>query len=79
MNFFSSPNTAEKYYRLGFSAADLSLKVTIGNVSICAVKHPFKGVALIFESITSRTMCQYETSLPERSSVEQIAGLILST
>lgn len=48
----------------------------IGNVSIYAVEHPFKGVALTFESITSRTMCQYEVSLPERCSAEQIAGLI---
>jgi len=37
---------------------------------------PFKGVALTFESFTPRTMCQYEVSLPECCSVEQIAGLI---
>jgi hypothetical protein len=73
---FSNPGTAEKYRQLGFSAADVSLRLTIGDVSIYAVEHPFKGVALIFESITPRIMCQYEVSLPERCSVEQIAGLI---
>ena len=67
---FSNPGTAEKYRHLGFSATDLSFRLTIGDVSICAVEHPFKGVALIFESITPRTMCQYEVSLPERCSVE---------
>ena len=76
MKFFSDASTDEKYYRLGFSAADFSLKITIGDVSISAVEHPFKGVALIFKSITPRTMCQYEVSLPERCSAEQIAGLI---
>jgi hypothetical protein len=55
---------------------DVSLKIKIGDVSINAVEHPFKGVVLIFRSITPRTMCQYEVSLPERSSAEQIAGLI---
>lgn len=45
-------------------------------VSIYAVELPFRGIALIFESVTPRTMCQYEVSLPEHCSVEQIAGLI---
>ena len=76
MKPFSNPSTAEKYCQLGFSTADLSLRLTIGNVSIHAVEHPYKGVALIFESTTPRTMCQYEVSIPERCSVEQIAGLI---
>jgi hypothetical protein len=76
MRFFANPSTAEKYSLLGFSDADFSLKVTIGNVSIYAVEHPFKGVVLTFESLTPRTTCQYEVSLPERCSVEQIAGLI---
>jgi hypothetical protein len=40
------------------------------------VEHPIKGVVLIFECITPSTMCQFETSLPELCSVEQIAGLI---
>jgi hypothetical protein len=76
MNFFSDPSTAEKYNRLGFLPAGFSLRLTIGDVSIYAVGHPFKGVALTFESIRPRTMCQYEVSLPELCSVEQIAGLI---
>ena len=65
MKFFSVPGTDGKYYRLGFSPDGPSLKVTIGDVSIYAVEHPFKGVALIFESITTRTVCQYEVSLPK--------------
>jgi hypothetical protein len=39
-------------------------------------RHPFKGVVLSLESVKPRTMCQYEVSLPEHCSVEQIAGLI---
>lgn len=76
MKFFSDPGTAEKYRQLGFSPADLSLRLIIGDLSIYALEHPFKGVVLIFESITPRTMCQYEVSLPEHCSVEQVAGLI---
>jgi hypothetical protein len=76
MKSFANPSTDEKYYRLGFSADGCSLKIMIGNVSIHAVEHPFRGVVLIFESITPRTICQYEASLPESCSVEQIAGLI---
>ena len=76
MKAFSNPGTAEKYRKLGFSPTELSFKLTIGRVSIYAVEHAFKGVALIFESITPRTMCQFEVTLPERCSVEQIADLI---
>jgi hypothetical protein len=76
MDSFRDPITAEKYCRLGFLAADLCLRLKIGDVSICAVGHPFNGVALIFESVTTRTACQYEVFLPELCSVEQIAGLI---
>jgi hypothetical protein len=76
MTIFSVPSTDEKYRDLGFSPVDLSMRLTIGDVSILAVEHPIKGVVLIFEYITPRTMCQYETSLPEVCSVEQIAGLI---
>jgi hypothetical protein len=76
MKCFPDPRTDEKYCRLGFSRADLSMKITIGDVSIRAVPHPFKGAALIFTSIAPRTVCQYEVSLPEHCSVEQIAGLI---
>jgi hypothetical protein len=73
---FLDQSAAEKYYQLGFSDAGFSLKLTVGRVSINAVEHPFKGVVLIFESITTRTMCQYEASLPVFCSKEQIAGLI---
>lgn len=76
MKLFSDPGTEGKYRQLGFSPSDLALRLAIGDVSICAVERPFKGVVLIFESITPRTMCQYEASLPEHCSVEQIAGLI---
>jgi len=76
MKIFSAPSTDEKYRHLGFSPVDLAMKLKIGNVSILAVEHPIKGVVLIFECIAPRTMCQYETSLPEVCSVEQIAGLI---
>jgi hypothetical protein len=73
---FLDQRAAEKYYQLGFSDAEFSLKLTIGSVSINAVEHPFNGIILIFESITARTMCQYESSLPVFCSKEQIAGLI---
>lgn len=76
MDLFSNPGTAEKYRQLGFSAADHSLKLTIGDVSIYAVEHSFKGTALTFESFRPRTICQYEVSLPESCSAEQIATLI---
>jgi hypothetical protein len=69
MKIFSSLSADEKYRHLGFSAVDLSMKLTIGSVSIQAVERPIKGALLIFESITPRTMCQYETSLPECCSV----------
>jgi hypothetical protein len=68
---FADQGTDEKYRLLGFSADGLSMKLTIGSVSIHAVEHPIKGVVLIFESITPRTMRQYETSLPERCSVSR--------
>lgn len=76
MEPFSDPSSADKFRKLGFSVDALSMRLSIGHVSICAVEHPIKGVVLIFESIMPRTVCQYETSLPERCSVEQIAGLI---
>jgi len=76
MKIFSNPEVEEKYRKLGFTLSDLSLKLTVGGVSVYAVEHLFKGVRLTFESFTSRTMCQYEASLPEKCSVEQIAGLI---
>lgn len=73
---FLDLGAAERYYQLGFLDSGLSLNLTVGHVSIDAVEHPFKGVVLIFESITTRTMCQYEASLPAFCSKEQIAGLI---
>src|SRR5262249_12547890 len=76
MRIFSKPDVDEKYRKLGFTLSDLSLKLTVGNVSVYAVEHLWKGVVLTFESITRRSMCQYEVSLPEKCSVEQIAGLI---
>ena len=76
MRTFIDPSTDEKYRKLGFREDRLCMKLTIGNVSVRAVEHPFKGVALFFESYTPRTMCQYESSLPTSCSVEKIAGLI---
>jgi hypothetical protein len=38
MKPFSDSGTAEKYRQIGFSPADLSLKVIIGDVSIYAVE-----------------------------------------
>jgi hypothetical protein len=76
MNPFWNECTAQKYQQLGFSPADYSLILKVGNVKVSAIEHPFMGVALIFESITSRAVCQYESSAPANCSVEQIAGLI---
>ncbi len=76
MKIFSNPDVESKYLRLGFAPSDLSFKLSVGNVSVYAVEHLWKGVVLTFESFTSRSMCQYDVSLPEKCSVEQIAGLI---
>jgi hypothetical protein len=76
ISMFANPNTNEKYRKLGFLPDGLFLKLTVGNVSVYAGDHIFKGVALTFESFTHRSICQYEVGLPEKSSVEQIAGLI---
>jgi hypothetical protein len=76
VTLFSESGTAEKYYRLGFSDDGLSLKLTIGCVSINAVEYPGKNVALFFSSIGPRIVCQYDIFLPESCSIEQIAGLI---
>jgi hypothetical protein len=73
---FTNPNTNEKYRRLGFSPDGLFLKLTVGNVSVYAGDHLFNGVALTFESFTDRCISQSEVTLPEKCSVEQIAGLI---
>jgi hypothetical protein len=73
---FAHPSTAEKFRELGFSAEDASMKLTIENVSIVAIAHPFRGVALFITTISPRTMSQYETFLPEISGPDKIAGLI---
>jgi hypothetical protein len=76
MKAFSNPNTDEKYRKLGFVPDGLSLKLEVGATSIYAIEHPFKGVALTFETFTSRRISQAEVTLPETCSLEQIAGLI---
>jgi hypothetical protein len=72
----TNPNTNEKYRKLGFLPDGLFLKLIVGNVSVYAGDHVFKGVALTFESFTHCSICQSEVTLPEKCSVEQIAGLI---
>lgn len=76
MRLFSDSSTEEKYRELGFLPAGLSLRLTIGRVSIYATAHPLKGAILAFESSTGRSMCLYEVCLPERCGTEQIAGII---
>lgn len=76
MNALSKPEVEANYRRLGFAPDDLCFKLCVGNVSVYAVEHLWKGVVLTFESFSSRSICQYSVSLPEKCSVEQIAGLI---
>jgi hypothetical protein len=76
MNHFADPNTAAKYDRLGFFSEGLLLRLEIGNVSITAAEHPWKGVVLLFQSFTKRSVSQFDVSLPTKCTVEQIAGLI---
>ena len=78
MKPISNSATAQKYDRLGFLLVEREycLRLTLGNISISGVEHPWNGVRLTFESFTARTMHQHESCLPERCSVEQIAGLI---
>ena len=76
MKVFSNPEVEAKYRRLGFGPADLSFKLSFGNVSVYAGEHLWKGIVLTFESMDRRSMALYEVSLPEKCSVEQIAGLI---
>lgn len=78
MRIFSNSETDQKYRKLGFTQADLSLKLTVGGVSVYAGEDIFKGVRLTFESFAPRSMSQYDVSLPEKCSVEQIAGLIFA-
>jgi hypothetical protein len=73
---FSDPSTEDKYLKLRFVPDGLALKLTVGEVSVYAVEHPWKGAALTLESITPRTATQYEVACPTKCSREQIAGLI---
>jgi hypothetical protein len=54
----------------------LSLRLTVGDVSIFAVEHPWKGVLLTFECIQPRRMAQFNVSCPAKCTMEQIAGLL---
>ena len=76
MKAFSDPSTEEKYLKLGFVQEGLALKLTVGQVSIYAVEHPWKGAAITLESFTPRRMTQYEVACPTKCTAEQIAGLI---
>jgi hypothetical protein len=76
MKIFSNAEVERRYLSLGFIHSDLFFKLSVGNVTVYAVEHLWKGVVLTFELFTSRSMCQYEVSLPQKCSVEQIAGLI---
>ena len=76
MKAFSDPNTENKYLKLGFVPDGLSLKLTVGGVSLYAVEHPWKGAVITLESYTARTMTQYSVACPTKCSTEQIAGLI---
>jgi len=76
MKAFSDPSTEEKYLKLGFVPERLALKLTVGQVSVYAIEHPWKGAALTLQSFTPRNMTQYEVSCPTKCSAEQIAGLI---
>jgi len=65
-----------KLGRLGFANTSLGLELVISGVVISAAEHPWKGVVLVFTSIQSRTMTQFDVALPTRCSSEQIAALI---
>ena len=73
---FSDPSTEDKYLKLGFVPDGLSLKLTVGKVSVYAVEHPWKGAMRTLESFTPRRMSQYTVGCPTRCSREQIANLI---
>jgi hypothetical protein len=73
---FSDPGTEDKYLKLGFVPDGLSLKLDVGQVSVFAVEHPWKGVAITLQSFRPRTMTQYEVACPTKCTTEQIAGLI---
>lgn len=72
-----APSECETKLRpLGFVKGSLGFELTIGTVVICAAENPWKGVVLIFTSIQSRTMTQFDVAFPARCSIEQIAALI---
>jgi hypothetical protein len=52
---FAHPSTAEKFRQLGFAPEDASMKLTIKNVSVVAIAHPFRGLALFITTISPRT------------------------
>jgi hypothetical protein len=76
MRFFSSDSVAAKYDRLGFHAEGLLLKLDIGNFSISAAEHPWRGIVLFFQRSSPRTIGAFDAALPAKCSLEQIAGLI---
>ncbi len=76
---FSDPSTEDKYLKLGFVPDGLSLKLTVGQISVYAVEHSWKGAAITLQSFTPRTMTQYEVSCPTKCSREQIAGAFPTT
>ena len=76
MKAFSDASTEAKYLSLGFVPEGPSLKLSVGNVSVYATEHPWKGAVLVIESFSPRTMTQYDVACPTTCSVQQIAGLI---
>jgi hypothetical protein len=76
MKAFSDPSTEAKYLSLGFVPEGTSLKLSVGNVSVYATEHPWKGAVLVLESFTRRTLTQYDIACPTKCSAQKIAGLI---
>ena len=76
MKAFSDPSTEAKYLSLGFVPEGPSLKLSVGNASVFATEHPWKGAVLVLESFSPRTMTQYGIACPTKCSAQQIAGLI---
>ena len=76
MKAFSDASTEEKYLKLGFVPDGLALNLTVGEVSVYAIEHPWMGAAITLQSITPRTATRYEVACPTKCTAEQIAGLI---
>lgn len=70
------PKHREQVPETGICPDGLSLKLTVGGVSLYAVEHPWKGATITLESYTARTTTQYSVACPTKCSTEQIAGLI---